>query len=63
MPGMPAPVTDERDLTHEQDARVSALYHARNVLEKRGTGGTTMSPSPTDLLLVAEWIIRGEWLE
>lgn len=52
-------------LTPEQDARATALFHARGVLEKIGpTGigraeGERTPPARMDLLSVATWIMTG----
>ena len=54
------------ELTPEQDARATALFHARMALEKRGGGGlagngnASTPPPVTELLRVARYIISGE---
>jgi len=49
-------------LSDEQDARSTALYHARGVLERRGgvmAGNASTPPSVGDLLRVARFILDG----
>lgn len=59
-------IVDESVLTDEQEARVSAVYHARSALERRGAvllgGGkdSSIPPSPADLIRVAKFILEGE---
>lgn len=50
-------------LSEEQDARACALYHANNVLTKKGAMGTETPPGVADLLAVAEWILSGDWID
>lgn len=52
-------------LSDEQEARSSALYHARANLERRGgpfgsNSSSTTLPSVDDLLRVAQWIMDGD---
>jgi hypothetical protein len=47
-------------LSHEQDARATALYHAREVLGRRGPMGSTTPPSIDQLIRVANWILTGD---
>ena len=71
LPGVwPAPVNLEGvldgtpTLSAEQDARVSALYHARATLERRGVplaGKDSSVPPPVnELIKVARFILEGE---
>lgn len=70
--GEPAPIQwasapfsePEGDLNREQQARVTALYHARQVLESKKTerplqGPSTVAPPPAALIQVAQWIVEG----
>lgn len=48
-------------LDEAQDARTTALYHARELLERKGGVGVQGSaPASLDLVRVAEWIIGGK---
>jgi len=53
-----------QSLNAEQDARTSALHHARQVLEKRGGpfggGSGSTPPSVDDLIRLSNWILTGE---
>lgn len=70
LPGVwPAPVNldgvlEGTVLTDEQEARVSALYHARSTLERRGVplaGKDSSVPPPVnELIKVARYILEGE---
>lgn len=55
---------DSSPLTPEQDARASALYHARANLESKGgpmgPASQTRPPKVEDLLLAARWIVDGD---
>jgi hypothetical protein len=57
---------DPSDLNEAQRARSEALYHARQVLERKGgafTGaGTIYPPKVEDLITVADYILTGEML-
>lgn len=69
LPGVwPAPINVEGilespSLSPEQDARCSALFHARSVLETRGgmamPDHSSRPPKVDDLLATAQWIITG----
>jgi hypothetical protein len=50
---------ERSDLSPEQEARVSALYHARGALEPKVEGGVAVPVS--EVVRVARWIIDGEW--
>lgn len=52
---------DESSLDEDQDARVAALYYAREVLERRGGIGGSNPPQRMDLLSVANWILTGSY--
>lgn len=64
IPGVIAFPEPEGDLNREQQARVTALYHARQVLESKKTerplqGPSTVAPPPAALIQVAQWIVEG----
>ena len=61
---LPEPTLEGTSLSDEQDARVTALHHARGVLESTGgpfgSGTGTRPPRVEDLLTVARWILDGD---
>lgn len=56
--------TDVTELNHPQEARVQALYHARELLERRGgIAAPSTPPSMDDMIYLARWIIVGTLLD
>lgn len=61
---LPEQTLEATPLSPEQDARVSALYHARSALESRGgpfgSGDGSRPPKVDDLIAAARWIMNGD---
>jgi hypothetical protein len=57
-------IVEGNGLTQEQDQRVTALYHARGVLERRGGvmvgKDSSIPPTVSDLIRLTRFIIKGE---
>ncbi len=58
---------EETNLLPAQEARVTALYHARSVLEDKGAmgvkNGSRLTKPTGELLLIAHYIINGSFVD